>query len=75
MKRFFELGNQFAQQSTWKDFALTKFCLCAMGVLIGVLLPDTVKTAAAIIAAIIFIITYIPLMVKVFKIFRKMPRK
>ena len=35
MKRILEIGNRYAEQSDWKDFALTKICLCAMGILIG----------------------------------------
>lgn len=32
MKKLLELGDRFAQQSDWKDFALTKFCLFAINV-------------------------------------------
>ena len=35
MKRLFELGNQYVRESDWKDLALVKFCLCAMGIMIG----------------------------------------
>lgn len=72
MKKFFELGNEYAKQSDWKDFALTKFCLCAIGVIIGLLIPKDLKSIVLTIAIIIFIITYIPLMTKVFKIFKQM---
>lgn len=72
MKKFFELGNEYAKQSDWKDFALTKFCLCAIGIIIGLLMPKDLKSIVLTIAIIIFIITYIPLMTKVFKIFKQM---
>ena len=36
MKKLFEYANQYVQESDWKDMALLKFCLCAMGVMIGV---------------------------------------
>ena len=37
MKRILEIGNRYAEQSDWKDFALTKFCLCAMGIVFKIL--------------------------------------
>ncbi len=68
MKKLFDYANAYAKQSSWKDFALIKFCLCATGVIIGVLLPKTVIKPALIIAGAVFVITYIPLMVKFIKV-------
>ena len=31
MKKLFDLGNRYARESTWKDFALVKLCLFSMG--------------------------------------------
>ena len=36
MKRLFELGNQYVRECDWKDLALVKFCLCAVGIMIGI---------------------------------------
>ncbi len=75
MKRLFDYANAYAKQCSWKDFALIKFCLCAIGIIIGVLLPKTVMKPALIIAGVVFVITYIPLMVKFVKlIFREKQR-
>lgn len=71
MKELFELGNKYAQESDWKDFAAVKFCLCAMGVLIGTFITTKHKPKVRRIAGSIFLITYIPLMYKVFKIATK----
>lgn len=71
MKKLIELGNLMAKNSTWKDFALIKLCLCAMGLIIGVLLPGRAKQVALIIAVLIFIATYIPLMYRFFQIVKK----
>ncbi len=68
MKKLFDYANAYAKQSSWKDFALIKFCLCAIGIIIGVLLPKTVTKPALIIAGAVFVITYIPLMVKFIKV-------
>ena len=42
----FDLGDRYAAQSSWKDFALTKFCLCSMGVVIGMYIPREHRTKA-----------------------------
>jgi len=71
MKKLLALGNNYAKDCNVVDFALVKFCLCALGVIIGVLLPVDAKKSALIIAIIVFVITYIPLMVKVVKVYKK----
>lgn len=68
MKKLLELGNRFAKQSDWKDFALTKFCLCAMGILIGICIPDKNKKCIGPVAAIIFASSYLTLMSKVLNV-------
>lgn len=70
MKKLFELGNRYAKESDWKDFALVKFCLFSMGVIVGVNIPDKYKKAAAMTAFCVFLETYIPLIAKVFRIVR-----
>ncbi len=75
MNKFFELGNRYAADSDWKDFALVKFCLCAMGVIIGANIPKKYKTQVTGAAAGVFAITYVPLMAKVVKIAKDMVEK
>lgn len=72
MKLFFELGDRYAKRSDWKDFALTKFCLCAMGVLLGIHVPQKHKKTAGLAALAVFTATYIPLMSKVYSIAKEM---
>lgn len=72
MKMFFELGDRYAKESTWKDFALVKFCLFAMGLIIGSLLPKKARKPAIICGSSVFALTYIPLMTKVVKIMLRM---
>ena len=72
MKQFLELGNRYAARSSWKDFAITKFCLCAIGVMIGTNIPKKNKRCAIAIAGGVFAATYIPLMRKVFTIAKEM---
>ena len=75
MKKFLEIGNRYAAQSDWKDFALTKVCLCAMGILIGLKTPAKSKKPVTVVSIIAFIGTYAVLMTKVFKIVKEMMAK
>ena len=68
MKRLLEIGNLYAKESTWKDFALVKFCLFSMGLVAGTQVPEKHKKKAIGAAACVFASTYIPLMAKVFRI-------
>ena len=72
MKCLFSCANQYVKESDWKDLALVKLCLCAIGVMIGLAVPKKKKKMPLLIAAIVFIATYIPLMTKFLRIvFRK----
>lgn len=73
MKRLLETGNQFAKESDWKDFALLKLCLCAMGIIIGAQIAPKYKKPAIFASAGAFLATCLPLMVKVFKIVTRDP--
>ena len=75
MKRILEIGNRYAEQSDWKDFALTKICFCAMGILIGLMISKNKKKPVAIISGITFLGTYVVLMTKVFKVIKEMLKK
>ena len=68
MKFFLELGNRYAKESSWKDFALTKFCLFSMGLAVGMKVPEKHKKKVITAAAGVFAATYIPLMAKVLRI-------
>lgn len=47
MKKLFDLGNQYLKESDWKDLALIKFCLCAMGMIMGMQIPTKNKKILA----------------------------
>ena len=63
----FEIGNEYARESTWKDFALTKLCLFSMGIAAGTLVPERYRRAAVKAASIGFAVSYVPLMAKVIR--------
>lgn len=62
MKKLFYYADKYAAQSTWKNFALIKICLCAIGIIIGICIPSKNKKKAGFFAALAFVATYIPLM-------------
>lgn len=68
MKKLLDLGNRYARESTWKDFALVKFCLFSMGLAAGTQVPDQYKKKALGVAAFVFASTYVPLMAKLFRV-------
>lgn len=68
MKKLFELGNQYCRESDWRDLALVKFCLCSIGVMMGVFVPRDQRKRVCTCAALVFLVTYVPLMWKLFRI-------
>ena len=68
--KLFEVADQYCKESTWKTMAALKFCLFSMGIIVGVLLPESCKIPVLVIFGIVFIVTYIPLMSKYFKLWK-----
>ena len=68
MKKLLALGNRYAQESSWVDFALTKFCLFSMGLMTGIKMPAKGKKAAFGTALGVFAATYVVLMAKVVRV-------
>lgn len=64
MKSLFCCADEYLQKSDWKDLALLKFCLFSMGIIAGMQIPEKNKKKAGAAAALVFVVTYIPQMVK-----------
>ena len=71
MKKLLAFGNRYANQSTWKDFALIKLCLFSMGLVVGTLVSAQYKRAVIIVSVCVFAATYIPLIVKMIRVARE----
>lgn len=67
----FKAADRYIAESNWKTLALVKFCLCSMGILLGCAVPEKGKKSVMAGAAGIFAATYIPLMAKLFRVFRQ----
>lgn len=68
MRKLLDIGNRYAKESSWRDYAIVKFCLFSMGLAAGMQVPDKYKKAAVGTAAGVFAVTYVPLMVKLFRV-------
>lgn len=66
MKNLFSYADRYMENANWKDLALLKTCLCSMGVVIGASSSDKMKNPLKKCAKFLFIVTYIPLMIKAF---------
>ena len=66
--KLFKIADQYCKESTWKTLALVKFCLFSMGLMAGMKIPEEKKKMFYALSGSIFIITYIHLMAKFFKV-------
>ena len=69
--KLFKLANRYIQESNWRTLAALKLCLLSIGLIVGVLLPASCRTAVLIVSGVVFVATYIPLMAKFFRLMRK----
>ena len=64
MKCLIEIGNRYVKESDWKTIALLKFCLCALGIMIGLKVPREKKRIWGCGAFLVFAACYVPLIWK-----------
>lgn len=68
MKNLLGYANMYIERCELKDFALLKICLCSVGIMIGLSIPEKKKKCPLMAAGFIFIFSYILLMAGFFKI-------
>lgn len=64
MRKIFGYADEYVKRCGWKDMALLKICLCAVGIMIGLLIPKDKMKVSFVTASVIFVVSYIPLMAK-----------
>lgn len=64
MRKLIDIGNRYAHESTWRDYAVTKLCLFSMGLAAGTQVSEKYKKTVLGVSACAFAVTYIPLMTK-----------
>ena len=72
MKKLFDAANRYIETSDWKIIAVLKFCLIALGMLLGMAIRKEHRRPVFFAALAVFLATYIPLMGKFCKIFAEM---
>ena len=69
MSRLFEAANRYIETSDWKIIAVLKFCLISLGMMIGMQIKPAHKKPVFLGALGVFSVTYVPLMVKFYRLF------
>ena len=69
MKKLFDAANRYIETSDWKIIAVLKFCLISLGMMIGMAIKKKDRKPVFIGALGVFAVTYVPLMVKFYKVF------
>ena len=62
MKKIIACADAYLASRDWKMVAVLKFCLMALGLLLGLCVPARHKKKAAAVGGAVFALTYIPLM-------------
>ncbi len=68
MKALLRIGDKYAENSSWRDFAVVKFCLFSMGLIAGMSIPRKKRKAARAVAGTVFFVPYFPLIAKLLKL-------
>ena len=62
--KLLERANAYCRQMDWKDMALLKVCLFALGMVSGMAIPRERRRAALLGASLAFVATWVPQMAK-----------
>lgn len=68
MKKLLKAANRYVATSDWKTIAVLKFCLLSLGILTGTRIADKYRKPVFWGALSVFVVTYVPLMAKLFRI-------
>ena len=69
MKKLFDAADRYIETSDWKTIAVLKFCLISLGMMIGLFIAPKHRKPVFLGALGVFTATYIPLMVKFYRVF------
>ena len=69
--KLFDVADRYCKESSWKTLALLKFCLFSIGLMAGMQVPKEKRKAVYGAGMAVFLVTYIPLMAKFFRLWTK----
>lgn len=64
MKKLIEAADLYISRCKWQDMALLKFCLLALGIMIGMGIPKRCKKVFCVFTSVIFGFTLVPVLMK-----------
>lgn len=67
--KLFEAANHYVETSDWKIIAVLKFCLISLGMMVGMMIKPEHKKPVFLSTLGVFGVTYVPLMVKFYRVF------
>ena len=71
MQKIFDAANQYCKESNWKTIAMLKICLLAMGIIIGMSIPEKSKNKIRPICCGFYGGTVVPLLKKYYDILKR----
>lgn len=71
MKKLMDIGTVYLSRCELKDMAFLKLCVCALGVMLGLSVPAKHKKCYFMWAALVFMITLVPLMLKMMAVMKE----
>lgn len=71
MKKLFQAADRYIKTSDWKIFAAVKFCVMALGIIIGMFVREKDRKPVLCGAISVFLLTYIPLMARMARLLRQ----
>ena len=71
MKKILDIAQRYLERSDWKTISVLKLCLFSLGVLCGMQICEKHKKTARYVAGGVFLVTYIPLVLKLVGVIRE----
>ena len=71
MRKLLDVANHYLEISDWKTIAVLKFCLISLGLMIGMGIKKEHKKRIFPITILVFLLSYIPLMYKFYRVFKE----
>ena len=68
MNNLFKAADKYAGEADWKELGLLKICLLSLGMLLGMKFAPKHRKTLFGICLTMFVVTYIPLMAKFFRL-------
>ena len=62
MKDLMNCADKYIKKCGWRDIALLKICVLALGIMVGLCISPNNKKSALWAAMAVFVVTYIPVM-------------